>query len=873
MSDNPVRRLARGATVGLGAAAVAFASAVIPLGAAAAAETGDQVSLLGINDFHGALGAGSALACTIATVQAQSPNNALLSAGDNVGGTAFESAVANDEPTIDFLNALGVDATAIGNHEYDQGRGDLTGRIEPRTDFPDLAANVHETATGERLHEPYAVVDAGDVKVAVVGAVTTKTLGKVSPVAIEGLEFRDPVDSVNQAIEELNTSGTEYDVLVVSYHEGASGSGEPGSAPTNTDPIFDKIVNETSAEADVIFNGDSHQTYAFDAPVPGQDGEVRPIVQTGASGVNLGAVTLELGADGDWDATEDGTRLIPTADADLDACAGIPTFDAAAKVAADAISDAAVLGAEPVGSVSGDITTSWNDDKAQYDDEGIREPLDPVTNQSITKGDNRARHSAAGNMLADSMKWYLEERGATQQHEVIGWMNPGGIRAELWYDANGEDGDGVVTYAEANGMVPFGNTLNSGDLTGAQLKQMLEEQWQRDEDGAETGQFLAFSVSENVEYVFDSSRELDDRIVEIRVNGELVDPDAVYTIVTASFLFEGGDNMWALTGAQNVGDTGVLDRDAFVEYLAANEDLAPDYSQRQLDAQLIEGDTPMLRLAGLESESLGAPQLTEVSVDAGELGTFTAPIAVDEESGRLVAQVDLGEDFCVAEGEQVALTITATPDTGTAVTHEVTAVGGEDCGVLTFTDVPESNMFHTEIMWMASNGYSTGWEEKDGTHTFRPLQPVNRDAMAAFLYRLAGSPHVDPPRTEPFTDVEEGDEHYEAIIWAYQQGITRGWSDGTFRPTTPIARDAMAAFVYRYAGSPDVSEPTSAVFKDVPANTQFATEIAWMKSEGISTGWTDGTYRPLNATNRDATAAFLYRLSVDQQITYLSEQD
>ncbi|MGO1258465.1 MAG: S-layer homology domain-containing protein, partial [Brachybacterium sp.] len=150
---------------------------------------------------------------------------------------------------------------------------------------------------------------------------------------------------------------------------------------------------------------------------------------------------------------------------------------------------------------------------------------------------------------------------------------------------------------------------------------------------------------------------------------------------------------------------------------------------------------------------------------------------------------------------------------------------------------------------------------------------VNRDAMAAFLYRLAGSPHVDAPRTEPFTDVEEGDEHYEAIIWAYQQGITRGWSDGTFRPTTPIARDAMAAFVYRYAGSPEFADPTSAVFKDVPANTQFATEIAWMKSEGISTGWTDGTYRPLNATNRDATAAFLYRLSVDQQITYLSEQD
>ncbi|ATG50930.1 glutamate--cysteine ligase [Brachybacterium vulturis] len=186
-----------------------------------------------------------------------------------------------------------------------------------------------------------------------------------------------------------------------------------------------------------------------------------------------------------------------------------------------------------------------------------------------------------------------------------------------------------------------------------------------------------------------------------------------------------------------------------------------------------------------------------------------------------------------------------------------------------FVDVPPGTMFYDEIMWMADNGYSTGWE--DGT--FRPLEPVNRDAMAAFLYRLAGSPEVDLPRSEPFTDVEKGDEHYAAIMWAYQQGITEGWDDGTFRPTTPIARDAMAAFVYRYAGSPDVEDPTSAVFDDVSASNQFATEIAWMRSEEITTGWPDGTYRPLAPTNRDATAAFLYRMSAENEISYLSEQD
>ena len=132
MHLHPVRGVVRGATVGLGAAALAVSGALVPLGAAAA-EPGQQITLMGFNDFHGALGGASALACQVETVRSESGTSFLFSAGDNVGGSAFESAVQNDEPTIDVLNALRVDATAIGNHEYDQGQDDLTGRIEPRT--------------------------------------------------------------------------------------------------------------------------------------------------------------------------------------------------------------------------------------------------------------------------------------------------------------------------------------------------------------------------------------------------------------------------------------------------------------------------------------------------------------------------------------------------------------------------------------------------------------------------------------------------------------------------------------------------------------------------------------------------------------------
>ncbi|MGQ4538106.1 S-layer homology domain-containing protein [Dermabacteraceae bacterium P7074] len=204
---------------------------------------------------------------------------------------------------------------------------------------------------------------------------------------------------------------------------------------------------------------------------------------------------------------------------------------------------------------------------------------------------------------------------------------------------------------------------------------------------------------------------------------------------------------------------------------------------------------------------------------------------------------------------------------GEAVTLKVRAP--EVAEELSFSDVNEKTAFYDEIMWLARTGVTTGYS--DGT--FRPGEAVNRDAMAAYLYRLAGSPRVTPPRSQPFRDVRPDTEHYDAIIWAHQNGITRGYPDRTFRPTAPIGRDAMAAFLYRYAGSPELEMPTAAPFEDVSLSHPFVREIAWMKEQGLSTGWPDGTYRPTSSTNRDATAAFLYRAKEKAGIEYLSEKD
>lgn len=184
-----------------------------------------------------------------------------------------------------------------------------------------------------------------------------------------------------------------------------------------------------------------------------------------------------------------------------------------------------------------------------------------------------------------------------------------------------------------------------------------------------------------------------------------------------------------------------------------------------------------------------------------------------------------------------------------------------------FTDVPSNYTYITEITWLATQGISTGWVEANGTKTYHPLEPVNRDAMAAFMYRLAGSPAFSPPAVSPFADMTTQTPFYKEITWLSTQGISTGWDEGngirTYRPLQPVNRDAMAAFMYRLAGSPAYAAPAASPFTDVTPQTPFYKEINWLSTTGISTGWTESngtrTYRPVTAVARDAMAAFMYR--------------
>ncbi|QAY60629.1 S-layer homology domain-containing protein [Microbacterium protaetiae] len=180
----------------------------------------------------------------------------------------------------------------------------------------------------------------------------------------------------------------------------------------------------------------------------------------------------------------------------------------------------------------------------------------------------------------------------------------------------------------------------------------------------------------------------------------------------------------------------------------------------------------------------------------------------------------------------------------------------------TFPDVPTTSPFYHAISWLADQQITTGFA--DGT--FRPRNQITREAMAAFLYRLSGSPDYTPPSAPTLSDVPVGSAFYKEINWLSANGITTGYPDGTFRPRNHITREAMAAFLHRYAtmtGTSDDDVANEDLFLDVTPGSIFSADIAWLATSGISTGYEAGsgcyTYRPRNAVTREAMAAFLYR--------------
>ncbi|WP_188037512.1 ExeM/NucH family extracellular endonuclease [Actinotalea sp. JY-7885] len=565
-----------------------------------------EIDLLGINDFHGRIEpdgvtAGAAvLAGAVDAYRAANPSTLFVSAGDNIGASTFTSFVGQDRPTLDALDAMGLDVSAVGNHELDQGRVDLDDRVIPRADFPYLAANLYDRATGEPAYDESWVTEVDGVRVGFVGAVTEALPSLVRPTGIESLEVRPvvaEVDRVAAALSDGDEANGEADVVVLLVHEGPA-TGD--LADSTDDSVFGQIVAGVGPEVDVIFAGHTHQAHAHQIPVDGwAEGLTRPVVQSGQYGQGLAHVTLEVDP-ATGEVVANASEVVPLAPG------GVPAFPAdpeVAQIVADAVAEADELGKVSLGQITGDLLRA----------------------RQSTGSENRGGESTLNNLVADVQLWATRDVG-TQ----IAFMNPGGLRADLTYASSGpEDPDGNVTYREAATVQSFANTLTTLTLTGAQVEQVLEEQWQ---PAGASRPFLKLGVA-GLTYTYDPTAAAGERITDVLVGDAPLDPGARYTVVANSFLAAGGDNFVTLGQGADRRDSGRVDLQAFVDYLGEFSPVGPDLTQRAVGVDL--GDVPAEGFApgqevtvSLSSLLFSTPtgQQAQVALSAGGAEVGTAPV-------------------------------------------------------------------------------------------------------------------------------------------------------------------------------------------------------------------------------------------------------
>ncbi|WP_241986340.1 ExeM/NucH family extracellular endonuclease [Cryobacterium psychrophilum] len=592
-----------------------------------------ELNLLNINDFHGRIDAKTVkFAGTVEQLRAEygDANTLFLSSGDNIGASLFASSSQLDKPTIDVLNALGLNASAVGNHEFDKGFADLQGRVNDAADFSYLGANVYNAGTTTPAMQEFEVFTIDGVQVGVIGAVTKETPSLVTPTGIAALSFGDPVEAVNRVAAELtdgDPANGEADVLIAEFHEGASG-GTPDQATLEqelalTGSAFENIVNGTSPEVDAIFTGHTHKQYAWDAQVPGAaDGVTRPVLQTGSYGSNIGQVVLSYDRTSGDTTTVKNRNVARVATPDAELVTMYPRVATVQAITNAALAEAAVLGNVPVGTLTADITRACVDGVAPC-------------------SENRMAPSTLGTLVANSLRASLSD--PTIGGAEIGVVNPGGMRSDLLYAP-----DGVITYAEANAVLPFLNNLWTTSLTGAQFKVILEQQWQTNADGTIPSRpFLQLGLSDNVNYTFDASRAAGDRVTGIWIDGVAIDAAQSYRIGSFNFLLTGGDNFREFLNGTATRDSGLVDREAWISYIQTSSPLSPSFKANQASitgaptTAVNPGDTITFTVGDLNLTSLGAPKNTQLalrwsgtdvgtaSVDATGTATVTVTVPAD----------------------------------------------------------------------------------------------------------------------------------------------------------------------------------------------------------------------------------------------------
>ncbi|MEO3808082.1 bifunctional metallophosphatase/5'-nucleotidase [Sphaerisporangium sp. B11E5] len=561
----------RTAAVGLIAAA-GLAVAVIPASAHPKPPKPPvtvPVRLVAINDFHGNLepptGSGGAIvnesgtsvpaggAAYMATHLKSLVNQdtAVVAAGDLIGGTPLISAAFHDEPTVELLGKLGLDVSAVGNHEFDEGIAELRriqkGGCHPvdgcspagrwkGAEYEYLGANVLKEDSGRYAIPPVAIKKINGVRVGFIGLVTQTTPTIVTAAGIEGLEFADEVESGNRAAALLRRAGVKAIVALVHEGDSVTPNQSPDACPV-TPAAGTRIAQGLSPDVDVVVMGHSHQAYICKTQDPA--GHDRYFTQGSSFG-----------------------RVLTTLDFKVDKKTGEVVRSSVVPdnhvVTRDVTPDAATA----------TFVQTWKDRVSTV----ANKPIGTIT-ADIGRTAAPTGETPLGDLIADAQL----EATKTGGNAEIALMNPGGVRADLTFAQSGSEGNGVVTYGEAFTVQPFNNLMQVVTLTGAQLDALLEQQWQ-----GTTTRILQPSAS--LTYTMNLSQPVGSRISDIKVNGTAVTATQQIRVAANNFLVGGGDGFSVFRDAVNAGGadlwSGPLDIDALVSYFGAHSPIAPPATNR-----------------------------------------------------------------------------------------------------------------------------------------------------------------------------------------------------------------------------------------------------------------------------------------------------
>ena len=566
-------------------------AALVSIGLAAHAAEPVALRLIGINDFHGNLestglsltladpqagdksvrvpvGGAAALAGLVKALRADAPNSLMLSGGDLIGAAPLVSTLFKHESTIEVMNAIGLDVSTVGNHEFDAGATELKriaqgGCAVNKPDdavsscaldrysgarFTYLSANVIDRP-GHTLFAPSIIKRVHGIPVGVIGAVTKTTPSIVIPSGVAGLRFVDEADAINRAARHLKAQGVRAIVLVI--HEGGElgppqhrGDWNDASCTDAHGPIFD-IAKRLSSDVSVIFSAHTHQGYRCVV-----DGRV--IIQGTSYGRGVSVVDVAL--------DPKTRRFIPSLTRSINLPVVNDQTDPALRERFAASLPAPY--AEILRSARPDAAIAER--VAKYATLAAPKANRPVGQIAASFPRGGLVDSAAGRLVADA------QLAATHAPEVggaqIAFMNAGGIRSDL--DCKGTP-PCTVTFGQVFTMQPFGNSLVVMSLTGVQLKALLESQ-QKPNALEQT----VLQPSEGFTYTWQADAAAGERVSDMRLNGEPVVPERAYRVTVNSFLSEGGDGFAVLArGTERRG--GAQDLDALLAYLQAAAERSP----------------------------------------------------------------------------------------------------------------------------------------------------------------------------------------------------------------------------------------------------------------------------------------------------------